>query len=153
MLDRVVMVIGATLIGAPFLGASPVVSLYNPTRGQIVSMTNADHSRSVATDDPQNLIYVGYYFSSDNGLPLSITSSSVPDPVIPGTRIEVHRIAALLDGGADVDDILRDYPSLNRNQVESARDTANKTIRVGLPYPKRSLKSAFRSLALDKYLG
>ena len=38
-------------------------------------------------------------------------------PLLKGTDIEVHRIAALLNGGVSVDSVLEDYPSLTADQV------------------------------------
>lgn len=70
-------------------------------------------------------------------------------PAIRGTRIEAHRIAALLDGGATLEMVLEDYPSLKRSQVEAARDYATAHPKAGRPYPTRSFKRAFDGAGLD----
>jgi len=67
------------------------------------------------------------------------------DPVIKGTEIEAHRIAALLAGGASVEDVLRDFPILTRTQVMSAAAYAKAHPKQGRPYPSRSAKSAMRA--------
>lgn len=41
-------------------------------------------------------------------------------PVIKGTRIPVHDVAALLDAGTPLDEILMCYPRLHERQVELA---------------------------------
>lgn len=41
-------------------------------------------------------------------------------PVIKGTRIPVHDVAALLDAGTPLDEILMCYPTLQQRQVELA---------------------------------
>jgi len=38
-------------------------------------------------------------------------------PVIEGTRIAVHDIAAMILTGADIDDAIRSYPDITRAQV------------------------------------
>jgi uncharacterized protein (DUF433 family) len=66
------------------------------------------------------------------------------DPFIKGTTIEVHRIAALLDGGATVDDVRWAYPSLTAEQIENARAYAVANPKHGRPYPKESLKQIMK---------
>ena len=70
-------------------------------------------------------------------------------PLIRGTRIEAYRIAALLEGGATVERVLKDYPSLTRPQVEAARDFAVAHPKPGRPFPSRSVKQAFEEARLD----
>jgi len=70
------------------------------------------------------------------------------DPLIKGKKIEVHRVAALLDGGATVEEVMHDFPSLSAAQIETAREYARAHPKHGRPYPKQSLKSFFRSGAL-----
>jgi uncharacterized protein (DUF433 family) len=41
-------------------------------------------------------------------------------PVIRGTRVPVHSVAALFDAGTSVTEILEMYPSLEESQVELA---------------------------------
>ncbi len=67
------------------------------------------------------------------------------DPVIKGTEIEAHRIAALLNGGVSVEDVLRDFPSLTREQVAAAAAYSKAYPKQGRPFPNRSAKSAMRA--------
>lgn len=69
------------------------------------------------------------------------------EPLIEGTSIEVHRIAALLTGGASVDRVLDDYPSLTREQVVFAEEYARTRPKRGRPYPKLSVKHAMAEAA------
>jgi uncharacterized protein (DUF433 family) len=76
--------------------------------------------------------------------------------MIAGTDVEVHRIAALVDGGMSVDEVLADYPSLTRAAVETARAYAKAHPKPGRPYPSTSAKRALKGAgleALDEELG
>lgn len=78
------------------------------------------------------------------------------DPLIKGTRVELYRVSALLDGGACVDAVLEDYPSLAAEQIELARAYAEAIPKKGRPYPKISFQRALHSVdlsALDEVLG
>jgi uncharacterized protein (DUF433 family) len=66
------------------------------------------------------------------------------DGVIPGTGVEAHRIAALVDGGMPAEEVLRDYPNLTAAQVESALAYAKINPKHGRPYPARTMKAALR---------
>lgn len=68
---------------------------------------------------------------------------------IRGTEIEAHRIAALVDGGMSVADVLRDYPSLKERQVLAAKAYAEAHPKPGRPYPKQTAKGAMRSADLS----
>ena len=58
-------------------------------------------------------------------------------PVIKGTRVPVHRVAASFNAGAPICEILKDYPSLKEaRQVELAVIYAR-----AFPAPKRSKRS------------
>ena len=70
-------------------------------------------------------------------------------PVLSGTQIETHRLAALLDGGATIEMVLEDYPSLKRAQVEAARDWAAAHPRPGRKFPSVSINRAFDNAGLD----
>ena len=70
--------------------------------------------------------------------------------LITGTQIEVHRIAALLDGGMTVEAVLRDYPSLSEHQVLAAKAYANANPNLGRPYPKQTAKAAMRAVDLTE---
>ena len=63
-------------------------------------------------------------------------------PVIKGTRIPVHDVAASFEAGIPIERILRAYPSLKEGQVELAAVYAR-----AFPAPKRS-KESFVDLAL-----
>jgi uncharacterized protein (DUF433 family) len=54
-------------------------------------------------------------------------------PVIRGTRVPVHRVAALFDDGTAVDRILKSYPSLTKSQVELASIYAKAVPQRGRP--------------------
>ncbi len=75
--------------------------------------------------------------------------ASGKEPVIRGTNIEAHRIAALLNGGATVKDVLRDYPSLKEEQIVAAEVYADAHPKAGRPYPKQSAKAAMRAADLS----
>lgn len=69
---------------------------------------------------------------------------------IKGTTIEAHRIAALLDGGTTVAQVLADYPSLNEDQVLAAKAYADANPKPGRPYPGRTAKAALRNPDLKR---
>jgi len=70
--------------------------------------------------------------------------------LLEGTAVEIYRITALLDGGASVDEVLEDYPSLSRQQVETARAYADVRPKTGRPdYPRTSVKQALREAGLE----
>ena len=54
-------------------------------------------------------------------------------PVIRGTRVPVHDVAAQLDAGVPMERILRSYPSLNASQVELASIYAKAAPQRGRP--------------------
>ena len=71
------------------------------------------------------------------------------EPRLAGTAIEVYRIAALLQGGATVDRVLLDFPSLRIEQVQAAAAYAQRHPSSRRPYPSRSVKQAFDEAQLD----
>jgi uncharacterized protein (DUF433 family) len=71
--------------------------------------------------------------------------------VIAGTTIEAHRIAALLDGEMDVDEVLGDYISLTRAQVLSAKAYADAHPWTGEPFPPLTAKKAMREAKLEGF--
>lgn len=75
-----------------------------------------------------------------------VVSGAGAEPLIKGTNIGVYRISALLDGGMSEAEILRDYPSLKREHLESAKAYAAANPKHGRPYPKTTLKKSLRSL-------
>lgn len=68
------------------------------------------------------------------------------EPLIKGTKIPVHMVAALARSQS-VAEIVEDFPSLTRAQVEAAIDYAKAYPKRGRPYPARSLKRALAALA------
>jgi len=68
------------------------------------------------------------------------------DAVIRGTDIPAHLVAALAREQT-VDEILADFPSLNRTQVEAAIEYAKAYPKRGRPYAARSLKRTLSELA------
>lgn len=70
------------------------------------------------------------------------------EPVIKGTDVNVHRIAALHDG-MTVEDILRDYPVLREQQVLAAKAYAESHPKAGRPFPKTTAKQAMRDVRAD----
>jgi uncharacterized protein (DUF433 family) len=71
------------------------------------------------------------------------------EAVIRGTSIEAHRIAALLDGGMTVAEVIGDYPSLNEEQVLAAKAFAEANPKLGRPFPKSTAKAAMRAVDLS----
>jgi uncharacterized protein (DUF433 family) len=67
------------------------------------------------------------------------------EPKIPDTNIPLYRIAALLDGGMRVAEVMEDFPSLTADQIVMARDYARQHPNFGKPYPKKSLKRLLRN--------
>jgi len=75
------------------------------------------------------------------------------DPVLKGRRVPVHLLAALVEGGG-VEEAMRAYPSLAREDVDAAVQYAGVYPKSGRPYPKRSLKRMLSELALpDEVFG
>lgn len=78
------------------------------------------------------------------------------EAILKGTGIEVHRIAALLDGGLSVEQVCEDYPSLDPAAVAAAGAYAEAHPKPGRPYPRITAKRALRGAgleALDEVLG
>ena len=71
------------------------------------------------------------------------------EPLLKGTPIEVYRIAALLEGGASIEQVLEYYPSLSRKQVETAQVYAEAYPKAGRPYPRTSVKRALHGAGLE----
>ncbi len=71
------------------------------------------------------------------------------EPLLKGTEIEVYRITALLDGGASIEQILEDYPSLSRKEIEVTQAYADAYPKAGRPYPRTSVKRALRGAGLE----
>jgi uncharacterized protein (DUF433 family) len=71
------------------------------------------------------------------------------EPVIRGTTVPVHVVAGLAKGET-VDEIMEDYPSLTRAQVETAIEYARAYPKKGRPYPARSFKRMVADLGLEE---
>jgi len=54
-------------------------------------------------------------------------------PVLRGTRVPVHQIALEIENGANIDEILTDYPTITREQAKMATMYANAHPRTGRP--------------------
>jgi uncharacterized protein (DUF433 family) len=117
-----------------------------------INMSSAKYAGFVPADQIHT-IFEGRYFLNDGGVPYSIRVSTVSNPMVPGTRIPVYKISALLDGGMDVAAVMRDFPSLNTVQIEDARKYAKANPNLGRQYAKRSLKSALQDMDFHEYLG
>ena len=69
-----------------------------------------------------------------------------PDPSISGTNIPIYRIAALIDGGMTIAQVMEDFPSLTQNQILTAYEFASENPPgPDVVYPKTSLKRLLRS--------
>lgn len=55
------------------------------------------------------------------------------EPVFRGTRMSVYALAAMLEGDADEDDLLANYPKMNRHMLDMARIWVAGNPRVGRP--------------------
>ena len=71
------------------------------------------------------------------------------EAILKGTRIEAHRIAALLAGGMSPEDVAEDYPSLSVDQIASAKAYAEAYPKSGRPYPARTVKRTLKGAGLD----
>jgi uncharacterized protein (DUF433 family) len=78
-----------------------------------------------------------------------VALSGSGEPVIRGTAVPVYQIAGLAKG-QEVGEILEDYPSLTRDQVESAVEYAKAYPKKGRPYPARSFARMVADLGLDE---
>jgi len=149
------MVLSAAFsLQAPVQGISamppvePAGSYYDLT----VRISSADESRLLLSEHSDKLIFSNRLFVNDWGIPFSVTFSTAANPIIPGTTIPVYKVAALLEGGASVDSVKEDYPSLTAGQIEDARAYAKANPYFGRPYPKISLKKAMRDMDFNEYL-
>ncbi|RXH15604.1 DUF433 domain-containing protein [Bradyrhizobium guangzhouense] len=71
------------------------------------------------------------------------------EAVLKGTKVEVHRIAALLAGGMTVAQICEDYPSLNPEMIGVAKSYAEAYPKAGRPYPSKTVKRAIKGAGLE----
>jgi uncharacterized protein (DUF433 family) len=71
------------------------------------------------------------------------------EAILKGTRIEAHRIAALLAGGMSLEEVAEDYPSLSLDQIATAKAYAEAYPKSGRPYPPRTLKRTLKGAGLD----
>jgi uncharacterized protein (DUF433 family) len=78
-----------------------------------------------------------------------VTPSESGEPVIRGTSVPVYAVANL-SRGQTIEQIMEDYPSLTRTQIEDAIEYARAYPKKGRPYPARSFKRAIADLDLSK---
>ena len=71
------------------------------------------------------------------------------EPLLKGTEIEVYRIAALLDGGWSIEQVIEDYPSLSRKDIATAKAYREAHPEAGRPYPRTSAKRALQGAGLE----
>jgi uncharacterized protein (DUF433 family) len=76
-----------------------------------------------------------------------IETAGEAEPVIRGTGISAYAIAGL-SAGQTVAQIIEDYPTLSRAQVEAAIEYAKVYPKKGRPYPARSLKRMVGDIGL-----
>lgn len=76
----------------------------------------------------------------------ALVLDSAPDPVLRGTDVPVHVVAALARGQTTAE-IVEDYPVLTAAQVEAAVEYAKVYPRNGRPLPARSFKRMLGDLA------
>jgi uncharacterized protein (DUF433 family) len=154
MLGEIITMISAVTLTATFHGASlpPPVANFSVPDQLVVSVTSGDDSRTVSNGLIDKFPFTEKYFLNDGNLPFSITMSSVNNPMIPGTRVPVYKIAALLEGGSTVDGVMKDYPSLEREQIETAGVYAKANPYSGRPYATKSLASALLEMDFNEYL-
>jgi len=76
-----------------------------------------------------------------------IETADERETVIRGTRVSAYAIAGL-SAGQTVSQILEDYPTLSRAQVEAAIEYAKVYPKKGRPYPARSFKRMVGDIGL-----
>ena len=62
----------------------------------------------------------------------------VGKPVIKGTRITVELVLEKLAAGESIDDILKSYPHLNREQILACLEYAHKSLSADFIFPLAS---------------
>jgi uncharacterized protein (DUF433 family) len=70
-------------------------------------------------------------------------------PVIRGTRIPVHNVAALVDGGAPLEEVLEIYPRLTESQIELASIYAKAVPQRGRP-KRRQLPAGAKIISVTR---
>ena len=76
----------------------------------------------------------------------ALVGEAMDDPVLRGTNVPVHTVAALARGQT-VSEIIEDYPGLTPAQVDAAVEYAKVYPRPGRPLPARSFKRMLSDLA------
>jgi uncharacterized protein (DUF433 family) len=79
-----------------------------------------------------------------------VISTLPPEPLIDGTNIPVFRIAALLRGGMTVIQVMEDFPSLTRREIEEAEEYADEHENIWKEYPAFSLKRLLQDSGFSK---
>ena len=79
-------------------------------------------------------------------LKVAVEERAGADPVLRGTNVPVHIIAALAHGETHAE-IIDDYPSLTQAQIEAAIEYAKVYPKPGRPLPARSFKRMLADMA------
>jgi hypothetical protein len=83
-------------------------------------------------------------------LPYGVFSLVQSEPTTGARNVPVYRLSALCDGGMTVDQIMEDFPSLTRKDIEDALKYARRYPNPGYSYPSQSLKRLLREAELYK---
>jgi uncharacterized protein (DUF433 family) len=95
---------------------------------------------SVAIDDP--IVEVRRREQELADLAEKIEFRQDGESMLKGMGVEVHRIAALLDGGMTPEQIMEEYPSLTLDAISTAKAYAEAYPKAGRPYPSTTFKRA-----------
>jgi hypothetical protein len=104
-----------------------------------VKVGSGEHTVDVSLDRPIRDAIAGINA-------LQQTKASVDhDGTISNKGVKAHKIAALIEGGTSLEDLLRDYPNLTEAEVKSSVAFAKANPKQGRPFPTRTVKSALRN--------
>jgi len=140
-----------------YLHARPELTAFTPkTRAEIYDVLKGSDISKLRGNTPElrglnvrnHLTFIRKRLKELGRLEGQIDTSQSP-PVIRGTKIEAYRIAALLDGGMPVAEVMEDYPTLTKEQVLAAKAYAEATPKLGRPYPGQTAKAAMRDVDLS----
>jgi hypothetical protein len=140
-----------------YLHARPELTAFTPkTRAEIYDVLKGSDISKLGKNTPElrglnvqnHLTFIRKRLKDLGRLEGQVDASQSP-PIIRGTKIEAYRIAALLDGGMSVAEVLEDYPSLTKEQVLAAKAYAEATPKLGRPYPERTAKAAMGRVDLS----
>lgn len=130
-------------VGFNIPGGNTVVQIYEGVTGTtgpaIVAAPNAPVGDSMQASTGALSAFATVSFQNTG-----IFTVGNSEPLIPGTEISIFRISALRDGGTSVSEIMEDFPSLTRAQIEYAEQIAQAFPLMLNAYPKRTLKHFLR---------